>query len=577
MADTVSEPLVEFATHPDRYRHWTLTVDGPVATLALAVDPAGGLRDDYELKMNSYDLGVDIELYDAGAAPALRAPRREGGRGDRRASTGCSARGRTSACSPVHRTTATRSTSASSPTRRGTRDRGRQRPQRPGVDRRRQRHVPRAAATSSRSPATRSCSSTTGRRRCRCPRCRCSPCSRAPVASPGVVDKRRVRRDLADAFATRTEGVRGQTAVDWGLVDDIAPPVGFDDLVAERAAARAAASDRPAEAVGVELTPLDPDGRRGRDHLPLRAASRSIGRIAPRRSTVAAPGEPQPIPNGDRVASAAGASGWLLATARALDDAFLHLRFNEPEIGTWVLSRRRAAVTPSPQAEDVLTGGSPTTGSSREVRLYWARVLKRLDLSARSIVASSSPGAATVGVLAELLLAADRSYMLDGTWEDLDDPPPPATIRLTDANLGAFPMCNGLTRLQSRFWGRDATPLQAADADGRQGPRSRRRGDGTSASSRSRPTTSTGTTRSASRSKSATASRPTPSPGMEANLRFVGPETMETKIFARLTRVAELDLPTTRTPSGPTGALGTGSRLRQPDELPTLRRSRTHE
>ena len=246
-----------------------------------------------------------------------------------------------------------------------------------------------------------------------------------------LTDKRHVRRDRADVFATRSEGVQGAEAVAWNLVDEVAPPSQFADAVTERALALAATSERGGDAV--ELSPLnrtvtDDEVHYRYVHARLDRAGRTV------HLTVTANADP----------------GWLLTCARELDDLLCHLRFNEPELGTIVVST-------SGSAGDVLAHDpaltNPSGHAERETALLWKRVLSRLDLTARTIIATVTPGSCFVGVLAELLLAADRSYMLDGIFEDDDDPLPEATIQLTEVNVGPMPMANDLTRLQSRFWG----------------------------------------------------------------------------------------------------------------------------
>lgn len=233
-----------------------------------------------------------------------------------------------------------------------------------------------------------------------------------------LVDKRFVRRDLADAFSTRNEGVQGQTALDWRLVDAIAPASGFDELVAERAAVRVEQSDRPDTGIGVALAPLKRSVTT--DELSYSNVRVEIDRgIGTATITIAAPTSDQPTTTSEL--QAVGDTGWLLATARELDDALLHLRFNEPQIGTWVLSTV-GSVEAVAQAEHLLTV-DPDDWLVREIRLYWTRVLKRLDVSARTLVAAVEPGSAVAGVLAELILAADQVFMLEGTWEDEDNPP----------------------------------------------------------------------------------------------------------------------------------------------------------
>ena len=369
-----------------------------------------------------------------------------------------------------------------------------------------------------------------------------------------MVDKRHVRRDLADAFSTRTEGIRGQTAVDWGLVDAIAPASGFDALISDRAAARGAGSDRPDGGPGVELTPLDRSV--ADDRITYSNVSVTIDRnMGTATFTIAAPSEPQPSTGDELVA--AGTHGWLFATARELDDVVLHLRFNEPEIGTWVFATTGSGDAVA-AAEDVLAADSHHW-FVREVRLFWTRVLKRLDVSARTLVATVEPGSAFVGVLAELVLAADRSYMLEGTWEDHDEPPPPATIRLTHASLGWFPMSNGITRLQTRFWGRDAAWLAASDVVGK---------DLVAADALAAelvtftPDDLDWEDEVRLMLEERNSFSPDALTGMEASYRFVGPETMETKIFSRLTAWQNwiFQRPNAVGPEGALQRFGTGTR-----------------
>jgi len=369
-----------------------------------------------------------------------------------------------------------------------------------------------------------------------------------------VVDKRHVRRDLADAFATRTEGVRGQTALDWGLVDHVAPASGFADLVAERATARATQSDRPDDAAGVALGALDrsvDDDAISYQNVTI-AIDRTLGAAT---ITIHAPTNPQPETAEDL--HAAGDQAWLIQSARELDDALLHLRFNEPTVGTWRLQTagEAGAVT---QAEKVLVEHREHW-LVRETRLLWGRPLKRLDLSARTLVATIEPGSCFVGLLAEVALAADRTFMLEGTWEDEDNPPPPATMQLTQLNLGMLPMSNGLSRLRTRLWGNDDL---AAAAEGTVG--TDLLADAATAVGLVTFTPDDLDWHDEIRVmlEERNSFSPDALTGMEANFRFPGPETLETKIFARLTAWQNwiFQRPNAVGPDGALQRFGTGSR-----------------
>jgi benzoyl-CoA-dihydrodiol lyase len=368
-----------------------------------------------------------------------------------------------------------------------------------------------------------------------------------------VVDKRGVRRDRADVFATRTEGIKGRQAVEWGLVDDIAPRSRFDGLVRERAQARAGESDRPDAGPGVSLPPLDV--RVDDDGLRYGSLSVSIDRgLCAAFVTVHAPTGPEPSDPAELLA--AGASAWVLSAVRELDDAILRLRFNEPEVGTWVL-RTQGDPAPVAAAEELLAPGASDHWLAREVRLYWCRTLKRLDLSARTLVALVEPGSCFVGLLAELVLAADRSFMFDGTRPDSDLAAP--ELRLTPANDGWFPTSNGLSRIATRFWG-DDSGLDAARA---------RVGKNLVAAEAADAGLVTFTPDDIDwddEVRLALEERASFSPdaltGMEANLRFAGPETMETKIFGRLSAWQNwiFQRPNAAGSEGALRRFGTGSR-----------------
>ena len=587
----MDEPTVEFQTHPSRYRHWSLNVGGPIATLTMAVDPQGGLRGDYELKTNSYDLGVDIELADAIQRlrfehPGVKAVVVTGGL-DKIFCAGANIQ-MLAGASHAHKVNFCKFTNE---TRNGIED---------ATKNSGQTWI--AAVNGTAAGGGYELALACDEILLIDDRASAVSLPEIPLLAvlPGtggltrLVDKRHVRRDLADTFATRSEGVRGKTALEWQLVDHIAPASGWDELVATRAATRAARSDRPDDQTGIELTPVErtmsddaiayttvriaidrnngtasfvvraPEGAQPHNGDELTAAV-----VDRRASDVAA--SPQPC-NGNELMAAVtgvgagtgtgtgtgtGAGAWILRAVRELDDAILHLRFNEPEIGTWVF-RTEGDPDAVAQAEALFSTDSDHW-LVRETRLLWARTLSRLDVSARSLVTVIEPGSCFVGTLAELALVADRSFMLDGTWEDLDDPPAPATIRLTEASVGWFPMANDLTRLRTRFWGRDdaynnAAALAGKDLEARDAldaelvtftPDDIDWPDEIRVMLEERNSFS-----------------PDALTGMEANYRFVGPETMTTKIFSRLSAWQNwiFQRPNAVGPEGALQRFGTGSR-----------------
>jgi benzoyl-CoA-dihydrodiol lyase len=339
-----------------------------------------------------------------------------------------------------------------------------------------------------------------------------------------VTDKRKVRRDLADAFCTMEEGVRGARAVKWRLVDQSVPNSKFEATVAD-AVTRLANSDRPSDAAGIALTPLQRafEG----DTLRYSTLQADIDRAA-RRVTLTIRGPDATTPATADDMQAQGAGFWPLRLARELDDAILHLRSNEPGIGTLVF--KSIGDPARVAAHDTFLDSNVSHWLASEILHYWKRVLKRIDLTSRSLVAMIEPGSCFAGTLAEIVFACDRSFMFDGALKG--DNRPPATLTLTALNFGRYPMSNGLSRLATRFIGEPAsletaravigTPQDASDCE--------RLGLVTAAFDEvdwddevrifleeRASFSSDGLT------------------GMEANLRFAGPETMETKIFGRLT------------------------------------------
>ncbi|MFB4284138.1 2,3-epoxybenzoyl-CoA dihydrolase [Nonomuraea sp. MTCD27] len=515
--------MVRFATSPDRYRHWTLEVDGAVATVTLRVDEHGGLVPGYELKMNSYDLGVDIELYDLVQRlrfehPEVKAVVVTGGL-DRMFCAGANIRMLAQSSHPWK----VNFCKFTNETRNGIED---------ATEHSGQTWIAALNGTAAGGgyELALACDQIVliddGSSAVSLPEVPLLGVLPGTGGLTRVVDKRHVRKDRADVFATRSEGLRGKTAREWGLVDATVPRNAFTEEVARRAGEAVRASRRPSGARGVVLTPLD--RRDEGDTITYPYVSARIDR-ANRRVEITVSG-PHDAPPADPAAR--GADYWPLAMTRALDDLILHLRTNELDLGIWVL---RTAGDP----ERVLAYDTQLHEAgdwfANEVRHYYKRTLKRLDVTSRSLIAVIDPGTAFAGLLAELALAADRQYMLEGVYEDRDDDRDddrPAAVVLSPSNDGDYPMGNGLSRLRSRFWGDDAA-LEAVRA---------RLGeplDAAAALELGLVTVAMDDIDFAEELRIVLEERASLSPdaltGMEANHRFVGPETVETKIFGRLT------------------------------------------
>jgi benzoyl-CoA-dihydrodiol lyase len=545
----MTEERVEFQVSPERYRHWRVSYDGPVATLVMDVDEQGGLVPGYELKLNSYDLGVDIELYDAVQRlrfehPEVRTVVITSGKpkifcaGANIRMLAASAHGwKVNFCKFTNET------------RNGIED---------------------ATANSGQTYLAAVNGTASGGGYELALACehimlvddRSSAVSLPELPLLGVLpgtggltrvsDKRHVRRDLADYFSTRPEGVGGKKAVQWRLVDEAVPRPRWDETVAERAAELAGRSGRPEGVAGVALPPLGKT--RDDDAIAYEYVSARLDRGSG-SVDIAIKGPQAALPRD--IAEARSADFWPLAVTRELDDLILDLRTNETELGTWVF--RTEGDPAAVLAYDDLLLANAGDWFANEVLHYLKRTLRRLDVTSRSLIAVIEPGSCFAGSLLELALAADRSFQLAGVFQDKDPDAEPATITVGDINVGPLTMSNGLTRLQTRFWG-DEAGYEAA-------------GKRLSAALEAEDAADLGLVTFApddidwdEEIRIATEERASFSPdaltGLEANYRFAGPETMETKIFGRLSAWQNwiFNRPNASGPDGALRRFGTGQR-----------------
>lgn len=544
--------IIDFQTDPSRYRHWRVEYDGDIANLIMDVDETGGLFEGYELKLNSYDLGVDIELADVVQRmrfehPEVKVVVMQSGK-DKVFCAGANIR-MLGGASHAHKvnfckfTNETRNTYEAAETDSG------------------QKYI--AAIRGA-------CAGGGYELALACNHIMLTNDSTSSVALPEVpllavlpgtggltrvTDKRKVRRDRADVFCSIEEGVKGQRAVDWRLVDEVVTNSTFDATVQDRARYFAAESSKPSGQKGIELTPLEREIGEGGSVI-YSTVEVTLDRDAGCANvTIKGPDEDPPADMPEVVAQ--GAKGYLLRLARELDDALLHLRLNERETGIIVF--RTQGEPGRVLAHEALLLNNDEHWLAVEILAYWKRVLKRVDMTSRSLVALVEHGSCFEGVLAELLWSVDRSYMMLEEFEGENRPL--ATITLSPSNFGRYPMGNDLTRLQTRFLGEPEMVDHARGGIGKPF-------EAQAAEESGLITYAFDDIDWDDEVRLFLEERGSFSPdamtGMEANLRFAGPETMETRIFGRLTAWQNwiFQRPNAVGPEGALQRYGTGMRGR---------------
>ena len=540
---------IDFQTDPSKYRHWRVEYDGPIANLYMDVDEDGGLFDGYQLKLNSYDLGVDIELADIVQRmrfehPEVKVVVMQSGK-EKVFCAGANIR-MLGGASHAHKvnfckfTNETRNTFEAAEADSG------------------QKYM--AAVQGA-------CAGGGYELALACNYIMLTNDSTSSVALPEVpllavlpgtggltrvTDKRKVRRDLADVFCSIEEGVKGQRAVDWRLVDEVVPNSKFADTVAERAKEFAEASSKADGLTGITLGPITRSF--GDNAITYSLVEVEIDR-AGGRATITLKGPDADAPADTAALQAEGDQTYMLRLARELDDAILHLRLNEREVGTVVFQTQGDAE--KLLAHEALLLNNRDHWLANEILAYWKRLLKRVDMTSRSLVAVVEHGSCFAGPLAELLWSVDRSYMMLEEFEG--DNRPLAAITLSEGNFGTYPMGNDLTRLETRFLGTPEAVEELRDHIGEplEADQAEKLGlityafddidweDEVRIFLEERASFS-----------------PDAMTGMEANLRFAGPETMETRIFGRLTAWQNwiFQRPNAVGPEGALQRYGTGQR-----------------
>jgi len=540
---------IDFQTDPSRYNHWRVEYDGDVANLFMDVDENAGLFDGYQLKLNSYDLGVDIELSDVVQRmrfehPEVKVIVMRSGK-DKVFCAGANIR-MLGGASHAHKvnfckfTNETRNTFEAAEADSG------------------QKYI--AAVKGA-------CAGGGYELALACNHIMLTDDSSSSVALPEVpllavlpgtggltrvTDKRMVRRDLADVFCSLEEGIKGKRAVQWRLVDEVFPNSKFDAAVADRAKDFAAASDK-ATGQGIALTPLSrnfsDDGSVQYSLVEVELDRKN------RKATITLSGPDGAVPASLDELHSQGAEGYMLRLARELDDAILHLRLNEMELGLLVF--RTQGDPEALLAHEAFLLDNKTDWLANEILAYWKRLLKRIDVTSRSMIALVEHGSCFAGVLAELLWSVDRTYMMEDEFEG--DNRPLATITLSEANFGQFPMGNAISRLETRFLGspddvaalkdKIGTSLEAEQAD-----------DAGLVTYIFDDIDWEDEIRIFMEERASFS--PDAMTGMEANLRFAGPETMETRIFGRLTAWQNwiFNRPNATGPDGALQRYGTGVR-----------------